>query len=92
MMAIWHRRCEVSDSTNVFSVSYDIAEAKMLVFFQDLSGYVYSNVDSSDFGAIVSSQSVGKTFQQLLRERKWKTDKLENTVEADSKKSGRILG
>lgn len=63
----FERRCEVRDSTNITMVAFDPAAEKMRVEFKNGDCYDYSGIIGITFGAIVGANSVGNTFQKLIR-------------------------
>ena len=67
------RFCSVGDSSNIGSIAYDFADSLMGVNFITGDTYIYSGVHPDDFGKIVSSDSVGKTFNRMKH--KWKFEK-----------------
>lgn len=70
------RRCDINDSSNIQKVWYDPDDRKMIITFNNGSSYEYGNVSPTDFGAIVGSDSVGQSFNILLKSRNWNTIKL----------------
>jgi hypothetical protein len=64
------RKVKIKDSSNLSAVDYDPVSKDMRVDFANGETYIYHKVPASTFGTIVSSESVGVSFQQLVRQNK----------------------
>jgi KTSC domain len=62
----YDRVCDVFDSENVESIAFSVESKIMLVVFKTSASYRYYNVTQDIFGAIVSSENVGKTLYALV--------------------------
>lgn len=62
----YDRKLIVYDSENIDEVKYSISLKHLIVRFNTAAEYIYYNVPAQVFGYIVSSDSVGKTFRELV--------------------------
>jgi hypothetical protein len=64
------RKVKIEDSSNVFAVYYDPKTKEMAIQFMEgkrNEWYYYPGVLPSMFAALVSEESVGKTFHKLFK-------------------------
>lgn len=61
------RMTTIHDSSNIKFISYDPQQKVMSVLFVEGRQYLYAPVSSDIYGAIVSADSVGKKFQELVQ-------------------------
>ncbi len=74
---IWPRILDVNDSSQIDTISYDPNDDEMKVTFLNGTSYLYFNVPALSFTDICGAESVGKTFNKLLKTYKWQVEKLE---------------
>ncbi len=66
----YDRVTKITDSDNIAYISYNPQLNSMIVEFINGDGYEYLDIVPSIYGAIVSGESVGSTFQKLVRNNK----------------------
>jgi hypothetical protein len=59
------RIVEITDSSNIDSIEYDVETEHMVVTFSSNEMYSYRNVPPAVFGALVAADSVGAHFNRL---------------------------
>lgn len=64
-----NRILQVGDSTNIKLIGYDFDEMKMIVEFQSGKVYRYTGVTATVFGQLCGSDSIGATFNSLIRDK-----------------------
>lgn len=60
----------VKDSENIESIGYNPADSVLQVNFKRGGSYVFEGIGPALFGALVSSESVGKYFAAHIRQMK----------------------
>jgi len=64
---LYPRICQINDSTNLVEVAYDPIDKQMMVTFGGNVKYIYNNISSNWFASIVSAESAGKMFNNIVR-------------------------
>ena len=61
-----YREDIIVDSSAIFSISYDFRTKKLLVAFNKKGLYSYNNVPDEVYYQLKFSDSIGKTFRNLI--------------------------
>ncbi len=72
---LFTRKVYIEDSMNLARVEYDPLHEKMRVKFTNSRVYLYHDVPSHAFGQVIASDSVGESFNRLIRN-KYRTEEL----------------
>jgi len=65
---IFSRTVVITDSSTIDKMEFDPNTESLLVTFNTGSRYIYSPVSNSIFGAVISADSVGQRFNELVKE------------------------
>ena len=74
------------ESSMIQSSTYDTNTLELIVTFHGGNSYTYNGVSESDYNSLVNAESVGKSFNELIRA-KYAGQKLLTEVNGDNLKT-----
>jgi len=65
---IFSRTVVITDSSTIDKMEFDPNSSNLLVTFNTGTRYIYHPVSNGIFGAVISADSVGQRFNELVKE------------------------